>query len=100
MRDFDGMIVPQSALIRLRTVRGNIVPLGNNKTSQQSGPVWSVREYAILNEKLPVILVVEDDDAIQTVVDDALTDGGFEPAIAPSGAEAVTLLKGLKTKYR
>jgi DNA-binding response OmpR family regulator len=57
-------------------------------------------EYATLNKKLPVILVVEDDDAIQTVVEDALTDGGFDPAIAPSGEEAVTLLKGRKSKYR
>jgi DNA-binding response OmpR family regulator len=57
-------------------------------------------EYAILNEKLPVVLVVEDDDAIQTVVEAALTDAGFDPAIAPSGEEAVTLLKGMKSKYR
>ena len=53
-----------------------------------------------MNKNLPVILVVEDDDTIQTVVESTLTDGGFEPAIAPSGEEAVTLLKGLKTKYR
>jgi DNA-binding response OmpR family regulator len=53
-----------------------------------------------LNQELPVILVIEDDDAIQTVVEAALSDAGFEPAIAPSGEEAVTLLKGRKTKYR
>ena len=53
-----------------------------------------------LDEKLPVVLVVEDDDAIQAVVESALMDGGFEPAIAPSGEEAVTLLKGMKSKYR
>ena len=53
-----------------------------------------------MNEKLPVVLVVEDDDAIQAVVESALMDGGFEPAIAPSGEEAVTLLKGMKSKYR
>jgi DNA-binding response OmpR family regulator len=47
-----------------------------------------------------VILVIEDDPPIQLVVEDALTDGGFEPAIAPSGEEAVTLLKGNKSKYR
>ena len=51
-------------------------------------------------EELPVVLVVEDDHEIQTIVEDALTEGGFEPAIAPSGEEAVTLLKGRKTKYR
>jgi DNA-binding response OmpR family regulator len=44
-------------------------------------------------------LVIEDDPPIQVVVEEALTDGGFEPAIAPSGEEAVTLLKG-GTKYR
>jgi DNA-binding response OmpR family regulator len=47
-----------------------------------------------------VILVVEDDQAIQSIVEEALTDGGFEPAIAASGEEAVTLLKGHKGKYR
>jgi DNA-binding response OmpR family regulator len=53
-----------------------------------------------LNEKLPIVLVVEDDDAIQTLVEAALTDAGFEPAVAPSGEEAVTLLKGMKNQYR
>jgi len=47
-----------------------------------------------------VILVIEDDQALQTIVDEALTEGGFEPAIAASGEEAVTLLKGGLTKYR
>src|SRR5467141_1475788 len=46
------------------------------------------------------ILVVEDDEEIQTIIEDALTEGGFEPAIAPSGEEAVTLLKGNKGTYR
>ena len=49
---------------------------------------------------LPVIMVVEDDDAVQSLVEDALTEGGFEPAIAASGEEAVTLLRGQKGKYR
>jgi CheY-like chemotaxis protein len=47
-----------------------------------------------------VILVVEDDRLVQTMVEAALADGGFEPAIAASGDEAVTLLKGGLTKYR
>src|ERR1700676_565984 len=50
-------------------------------------------------EESPVILVVEDDPPIQIIVQDALADGGFEPAITPSGEEAVTLLKGHKGKY-
>jgi CheY-like chemotaxis protein len=51
-------------------------------------------------EDLLVILVVEDDDAVQSIVEEALSDGGFEPAIAASGEEAVTLLRGRLTKYR
>jgi DNA-binding response OmpR family regulator len=47
-----------------------------------------------------VILVIEDDQSIQGIVEDALSDGGFEPAIAASGEEAVTLLKGGSIKYR
>jgi DNA-binding response OmpR family regulator len=46
-----------------------------------------------------VILVIEDDQAIQGIVEEALTNGGFEPAIAASGEEAVTLLRGGKTRY-
>jgi CheY-like chemotaxis protein len=59
----------------------------------QSGS-WEVAE------DLLVILVVEDDPLIQTLVEEQLTDGGFELAIATSGEEAVTLLKGGNTKYR
>jgi DNA-binding response OmpR family regulator len=44
-------------------------------------------------QELPVILVVEDDDPIKDIVEDALTEGGFEAAIAASGEEAVTLLQ-------
>jgi len=47
-----------------------------------------------------VIMVVEDDQSIQGIIEEALGDGGFEPAIAASGEEAVTLLKGSKGKYR
>ena len=47
-----------------------------------------------------LILVVEDDQAVQSLVEEALSDGGFEPAIASSGEEAVTLLKEGKSKYR
>ena len=51
-------------------------------------------------EDQPVILVVEDDQEIQIIVEDALTEGGFAPAIAPSGEEAVTLLRGNRGSYR
>src|SRR5207244_12345236 len=53
-----------------------------------------------LNEDVPVILVIEDEEAIQSLVEDALTEGGFERAIAASGEEAVTLLKGRTGNYR
>jgi CheY-like chemotaxis protein len=53
-----------------------------------------------LVEDLLVILVVEDDQSIQTIVGDALADGGFEVEIAPAGQEALTLLQGANGKYR
>jgi DNA-binding response OmpR family regulator len=54
--------------------------------------------YAL--EDQPIILVIEDDDAVQGVIEDALTEGGFDPAIAATGEEAVTLLKGRVAPYR
>ncbi len=53
-----------------------------------------------MSEDVPVILVIEDEEGIQSLVEDALTEGGFEPAIAASGEEAVTLLKGRAGNYR
>ena len=49
---------------------------------------------------LPIVLIVEDDTLMQGIVEDALKEGGFETAIAPSAEEAVTLLKGNATNYR
>jgi DNA-binding response OmpR family regulator len=46
------------------------------------------------------ILVVEDDQSIQSIVEEALSDGGFEPAIASSGEEALTVLRGKGSYYR
>lgn len=51
-------------------------------------------------ENLLIILVVEDDPLIQPIVEDALTDGGFEIAIAPSGETAVELLDASDAKYK
>ena len=45
------------------------------------------------------ILVIEDDAAVQGLVEEALSDAGFEPAIAASGEEAVTLLQGGQARY-
>ena len=51
-------------------------------------------------DELPVILIVEDDPPIQSIIEDVLGEGGFVPAITASGEEAVTLLRGNKGKYR
>jgi CheY-like chemotaxis protein len=50
--------------------------------------------------ELPTILVVEDDQLVQGLVEDTLSDGGFDTVIAASGEEALTLLQGDKGKYR
>jgi CheY-like chemotaxis protein len=49
---------------------------------------------------LLVIMVVEDDKSIRDLVEEALNGGGFEPAIAASGEEAMTLLRGNRQHYR
>src|ERR1700754_1437408 len=53
-----------------------------------------------LMQGLPVVLVTEDDQAVQLVVEDALQEGGFESVIVATGEEAITLLKDDHTKYR
>src|SRR3569833_1703844 len=53
-----------------------------------------------LNTAIPLILVIEDDEPIQAIIEDALEEAGFEPAIAPSGEKALTLLKGMTSAYR
>jgi len=45
-----------------------------------------------MNEAI-AILVVDDDTSIQSIVEDALTDGGFVPTVASTGEEAASLLK-------
>jgi CheY-like chemotaxis protein len=51
--------------------------------------------------ELVVVLVVEDEDLIQTVIRDALTEGGSKTEIVPSGEQAVELLeRGNKENYR
>jgi DNA-binding response OmpR family regulator len=44
------------------------------------------------NTGLVQILVVEDDQLIQAMVEDALSEGGFKPALARTGEEAAELL--------
>jgi DNA-binding response OmpR family regulator len=50
-------------------------------------------------QDLPIVLVIEDDRGLTEIIEDALKDGGFEPAVAASGEEAVTLLKAFRSKY-
>jgi CheY-like chemotaxis protein len=57
------------------------------------------REKGVRNEPI-VILVVEDDQSIQSVIEEALSEGGFEVAIAATGEEAVTLLQNRQDEYR
>jgi DNA-binding response OmpR family regulator len=49
---------------------------------------------------LPIILVVEDEPLIQGLIEEALSDGGFDMAMVASGEEALTLLNGNTDKYR
>ena len=58
----------------------------------------AVGEFPALEEPL-LVLVIEDDQAVQGLVEEALGDAGFEPAIAASGEEAVTLLQGGQARY-
>jgi DNA-binding response OmpR family regulator len=51
-------------------------------------------------EDVPVILVIEDDQLIQAVIEETLTEGGFEIAIASSGENAVKMLEASDAKYR
>ena len=47
-----------------------------------------------------LVLVVEDDQLVQSVVEECLSEGGFEAVIAPSGENAVELLDAGEGKYR
>ena len=51
-------------------------------------------------EELPAILVIEDEYALQDIVEEALTDGGFATDILSSGEEALTLFRGGLKNYK
>jgi CheY-like chemotaxis protein len=51
-------------------------------------------------ENLPVILVVEDDHLIQSIVGEAMAEGGFEIVVSSSGEQAVELLDSSEGKIR
>ena len=50
--------------------------------------------------ELVVVMVIEDDEAVQGIVEDALSEGGFQAAVAATGEEAITLLRERHTEYR
>lgn len=50
--------------------------------------------------ELPFILVAEDDELLRTLVEETLSDAGFEAALVASGEEALALLTGHTGKYR
>lgn len=54
---------------------------------------------ADLND-LPVILVVEDEILIQSLLNEAFNDGGFAAKITGSGEDAIQLLNAPEPKYR
>jgi DNA-binding response OmpR family regulator len=51
-------------------------------------------------DNLLVILVVEDDPSIRSLIEEALGDGGFETETTCSGEAAIGLLNGDEGKYR
>ncbi|WP_347337552.1 response regulator [Bradyrhizobium shewense] len=51
------------------------------------------------NEML-LVLILEDDVLIQDMVREALSEGGFETQVVPSGEEAIRLLEADSTKHR
>jgi len=59
---------------------------------------WNLVQGYHVNDR-PLILVIEDDAAIQAIVEDALDEAGFETAVAASAEEAVTLIRGKSGKY-
>jgi DNA-binding response OmpR family regulator len=51
-------------------------------------------------EELPTILVIEDEDVIQLLVEDALTEGGFAVDIVASGEVALQLFGAAEKPYK
>jgi DNA-binding response OmpR family regulator len=63
--------------------------------------LWRRRYYRGFQvENQIVVLVVEDDQFVQSLVEESLTDGGFETVIASSGEDAIALLDASAGKYR
>jgi DNA-binding NtrC family response regulator len=53
-----------------------------------------------MEQSVPTVLVVEDEQAIQGFVEDALHDAGFGAVFLSSGEEALTILSADKDTFR
>jgi CheY-like chemotaxis protein len=51
-------------------------------------------------DDMVVILLVEDDQTIQSVIEESLSDGGFEITIASSGEQATELMNAANPQFR
>lgn len=51
-------------------------------------------------DELPIIMVVDDDQIIQSFIEEALSEGGYQAAIASSGEEALRLINEGSGQYR
>ena len=49
--------------------------------------------------EVPIVLVVEDEEALQDIAHDALKEAGFDPVTTGSGDQALTLLESGVVKY-
>ena len=58
------------------------------------------RQPGVLSVPLPVVLLAEDDQLMQSLVEETLIEGGFEIAIAATGEEAISLLTSKEIEYR
>jgi CheY-like chemotaxis protein len=68
-------------------------------------PAETAFEHGTLSRREKVahqlmVLIVEDDETLQGIAEEALKDGGFDTAIATSAEEAVTLLQSNIMDYR
>jgi DNA-binding response OmpR family regulator len=61
---------------------------------------WGNIAIGVIVEDAPVILVVEDEYALQGIVEDALTEAGFAVDALSSAEEALTLFRGGVKSYK
>jgi len=72
---------------------------GNQISACRLSSSCVVGGIAVVSES-PLILVVEDEYALQGVLEDALAEAGFETDILSSAEEALTLFKGGSKNYK